>query len=281
MERRKFLRKSAQWFAGFSVLIGLYSWQIEPFWLEFVRVKMPIKNLPKQLIGKTLMQISDMHVGNSFDFHYIIESFKEAQKFNPDFVVYTGDYVSYETAEQIVQLQQVLDHAVYGSLGTVGILGNHDYGIDYEEEQVAQQITKSLENVGITILRNEAAEINGINFLGIDDLWGVNFYPENATKKFDPLKANIALCHNPDVCDLPVWNHYQGWILSGHTHGGQVKPPFLPPPLLPVKNKKYSAGEIDLEDGRTLYINRALGCLMQVRFNVRPEITLFELVKEV
>jgi predicted MPP superfamily phosphohydrolase len=47
--------------------------------------------------------------------------------------------------------------------------------------------------------------------------------------------------------------------------------------MLPVKNKKYSSGEIDLEDGRTLYINRALGHLWQVRFNVRPEITVFEL----
>ena len=73
---------------------------------------------------------------------------------------------------------------------------------------------------------------------------------------------------------------YQGWILSGHTHGGQCKPPFLPPPMLPVKNKKYSAGKFDLKDGKTLYINRALGHLWQVRFNVRPEITIFELVKE-
>jgi predicted MPP superfamily phosphohydrolase len=56
-----------------------------------------------------------------------------------------------------------------------------------------------------------------------------------------------------------------------------VKPPFLPPPLLPVKNKRYSAGLFELEQGRTLYINRALGHLWQVRMNVRPEITVFEL----
>ena len=62
-------------------------------------------------------------------------------------------------------------------------------------------------------------------------------------------------------------------------HGGQVKPPFLKPPILPVKNKRYSSGKIDLDNGRTLYINRALGCLWQVRFNVRPEITIFILEK--
>ncbi|WP_317131394.1 metallophosphoesterase [Maribacter sp. ACAM166] len=227
------------------------------------------------------MQISDMHIGDGFDYQYIIDAFKEAQKLRPDFVVYTGDYVSYETDEQVVQFQDVLKYAVTGSLGTVGILGNHDYGIHYEEERVAKKITQSLKNVGIDILRNDSIELNGINFLGIDDLWGVNFNPEEATKRYDPVKANIALCHNPDVCDLPVWNNYKGWILAGHTHGGQVKPPFLPPLLLAVKNRKYDAGEIDLEDGRTLYINRALGCIVQVRFNVRPEITLFELMQEV
>ena len=99
--------------------------------------------------------------------------------------------------------------------------------------------------------------------------------------KFDESKANIVLCHNPDVCDLNIWNDYKGWVLAGHTHGGQCKPPFLNPPILPVKNKKYSSGEIDLEDGRTLYINRAIGHLFQVRFNVRPEITIFELAQKV
>jgi uncharacterized protein len=51
----------------------------------------------------------------------------------------------------------------------------------------------------------------------------------------------------------------------------------LPPPLLPVRNKRYTAGEIPLADGRRLYINRGLGHLIQVRFNVRPEITSFRL----
>jgi predicted MPP superfamily phosphohydrolase len=66
-------------------------------------------------------------------------------------------------------------------------------------------------------------------------------------------------------------------VLAGHTHGGQCKPPFLPPPLLPVRNRRYTAGEFAVAPGRTLYINRGLGHLIQVRFNVRPELTLFTL----
>ncbi len=56
-----------------------------------------------------------------------------------------------------------------------------------------------------------------------------------------------------------------------------MKPPFLPPPLLPVRNQRYTAGTFAMDDGRTLYINRALGCLWPVRFNVRPEVTIFTL----
>ncbi len=277
MKRRKFIKKTFFGAIVTGLIGGIYSWQVEPFWLEFVKLKMNITNLPNHLKGKTLMQISDVHVGNRFDYQYIIDSFKKAQKLKPDFVVYTGDFVSYDNEEQLKQLTEVFKHVVKGKIETVGVLGNHDYGKDWSEQHVADNITSILKNAGISILNNEQQHIDGLNIIGLDDYWGLNFNPQKIMNQLNHDSANLVLCHNPDVCDLNVWNHYKGWILSGHTHGGQVKPPFLNPPILPVKNKKYSAGKIDLEDGRTLYINRALGHLLQVRFNVRPEITIFEL----
>ena len=279
MKRRKFIKKTVLGSIGLGLITGLYSWQVEPFWLEFVKVKMPIKNLPKNLIGKTLMQISDIHVGNRFDYQFIIDSFEKAKLLNPDFVVYTGDFVSYENKEQFKQLKEVMKFIVKGKLGTVGVLGNHDYGKNWQQQHVATTITNILENAGISILSNQQKEISDLNITGLDDYWGLNFNPNKIMTKINHDKANLVLCHNPDVCDLDVWNNYKGWVLSGHTHGGQVKPPFLNPPLLPVKNKRYSAGKINLNDGRTLYINRALGSLHQIRFNVKPEITIFELVE--
>lgn len=276
LNRRKFLKRSMI-LGGAGLLTGLYAWQIEPFWLEFVEHKMPIKNLPNNLNGLKLMQISDMHVGERFDRQYLIDSLKEAQVYQPDIVVYTGDFVSYDSPKQFEQLREVLKHVVIGKLGTVGILGNHDYGRGWEEGNVADEVVNILEENGVTMLRNSAIAVEGLNIIGIDDYWATNFKPELAFENYDPSIANLVLCHNPDVVDLDVWNGYQGWVLSGHTHGGQCKPPFLAPPMLPVKNKDYSAGEIDLKDGRTLYINRALGHLWQVRFNVRPEITIFDL----
>ena len=279
MKRRKFIKKSVLSLGSLGLVSGLYSWQIEPFWLEFVKIRMPIKNLPKHLIGKTLMQISDTHVGNGFNYNYIINSFKKAKLYNPDFVVYTGDFVSYENEEQFQQLKEVCQHIVLGKYGTVGILGNHDYGYNWQQQEVADEITNILEKYGVSILSNNKKNLNGLQILGIDDFWGLQFNPEKVMQLYNSKEASLVLCHNPDVCDLDVWNNYKGWILSGHTHGGQFKPPFLKPPVLPVKNKKYTAGKIDLQDGRMLYINKALGNLWQLRFNVRPEITIFELEK--
>lgn len=61
------------------------------------------------------------------------------------------------------------------------------------------------------------------------------------------------LCHNPDVADHPVWAGYRGWMLSGHTHGGQCKVPFMTPPILPVRNKRYAAGAVSVGDERTVW----------------------------
>lgn len=279
LSRRNFVKEVTA-FGGAGLLAGLYSWQVEPFWLEIVRVTMPVRNLPGELVGKTLMQISDTHVGNRFDRQYLIDSFRKAQALAPDFVVYTGDFINYENEEQFDQLAEVYAHAVKGRWGTLGVLGNHDYGKDWREEAVARQVVAVLEKKGIHILRNEESTIRGLNIIGLDDWWATNFKPELVMNRISANTPQLVLCHNPDVADLPIWNRYRGWILAGHTHGGQCKAPFLRPPLLPVKNKAYVAGQVDLGDGRTLYINRALGHLIQVRFNVRPEITLFKLVRE-
>lgn len=276
INRRRFLRATAT-LAGLAASAGLYAWKIEPYWLEFVHQSLPVSNLPKSLEGKILMQISDIHIGNRFDYQFIIDSFTRAKAFEPDIVVHTGDYVSWENKEQLHQLRTVMRKAPRGKLGTVAILGNHDYGHRWREAEVANHIAAVLEETGISVLRNEAQLINGLNIIGIDEWLGTNFHPEAALATYTPEAANLVLCHNPDVCDLPVWGDYEGWILAGHTHGGQCKPPFLAPPIMSVRNKRYTEGAFDLHDGRKLYINRALGCSYPVRFNVRPEITVFRL----
>lgn len=194
-------------------------------------------------------------------------------------MVYTGDFVSYENNKQLEELKEVFQYAPKGKEASLAVLGNHDYGLNWRQPQVADEIVSILKRCGIYTLRNSKSTISGIDFIGLDDYMGTNFDPQKAMSSYDRHCPSIVLCHNPDVCDLNVWNSFQGWILSGHTHGGQCRLPYFQPPILPVKNKQYISGEFDLQDGRMLYINRALGHTVPVRFNVRPEITLFTMVK--
>jgi len=277
MHRRKFIKKTILGGLAAGLSTGFYAWQIEPFWLEFTQVKMDLPNLPKSMVGKKIMQISDMHVGDRFDYQFLIDAFAKAKKYNPDIVVYTGDFVNYESSKQFKQFAEVMKYAVKGKLASLAVLGNHDYGFNWAQQSVADRITQQIQKTGIRVLSNNYVDIQGIRFIGMDDYWGPNFDPIKALSFYHKKKTNIVLCHNPDTCDLKIWKDINCWVLSGHTHGGQCKPPFLKPPILPVKNKTYTAGTFTLAPERKLYINRALGHLKQVRFNVRPEITLFEL----
>lgn len=168
------------------------------------------------------MQISDIHVGKRFDHRFVIESFKKAKQLAPDFVVYTGYYVStYKDEVQYKELREVFKNSVKGKLGTAAILGNHDYGKNWSQPGVANNISELLMENNVTVLRNEQVNFSGLNIIGLDDYWGLNFRPEPVMNTYDRTKASIVISHNPDVCDLDVWNGYKGWILSGHTHGGQ------------------------------------------------------------
>ena len=256
--------------------VGLYTWRVEPHWVEFVKLPLPIQHLPLDLVGKTLVQLSDIHAGLVVDDAYLIDTFRRVQALSPDIVVYTGDFVSYHP-DVFRQAAYVYESPPRGRLATVGVLGNHDYGRNWAEPEVADRLAGIFADGGVTILRNESADVGGLQIVGLDDLWAARFAPEAPLRSLAKKRAAIVLSHNPDTVDSPVWGDYKSWIFSGHTHGGQCKAPFLPPPLLPVKNRRYAAGVFDLWDERTLYVSRGLGHLTRVRFNVRPEVTVFTL----
>jgi uncharacterized protein len=275
LSRRSFLQLTGSAVVAASG-IGLYTTLVEPRWVEIVHRPLPVYRLPAKLAGKTLVQFSDIHIGY-VSLGYVLDTFARVAQLNPDIVVITGDLIGlmdgvFET------LPSVYRQLPKGRYATVATLGNHDYGRFWVEAGVAARVIDHVTATGITVLRNEVYDCEGLQIVGLDDLWAKQFKPAPAFAAMDSRRAALVLSHNPDTVDLPVWEGYEGWILSGHTHGGQCKPPFLPPPVLPVKNRRYTAGEFALSGNRRLYINRGLGHTLPVRFNVRPEVTVFELV---
>lgn len=274
LSRRRFLATSGLFASG--VGLGLYAFDIEPHWLEIVRRPLPVANLPGALEGRTLAHLSDLHVGPRVDDDYLARVFARVRALAPDIVCYTGDYVTWRPWV-MERAARVLAGLARGRLATLAVLGNHDYGPEWAHPEIAERLSGLLGGHGARVLRNEVADVAGLQVAGLDDTWANRFDIARVAAALDPGRAMLALSHNPDSADRPGWDGFRGWILAGHTHGGQVKPPFLPPPLRPTRNPRYVAGEVAIPGGRRLYISRGVGHLFQVRFGVRPEVTLFTL----
>ena len=280
MDRRSFVKRSLAAVAASAVGSVGYAIGVEPHWLEIVQRDLPIENLPPSLDGSRLAQISDLHIGPTVSDDYVIRSFDRIRALKPDIVVITGDFITYRVARgdgQFEQLRAVLAHLPHGRLSTLGILGNHDYGRGWREGAVALKVIAEAERAAVRMLRNETHTVEGLDIVGVDDLWAQRADSPSALQARRTGAAALVLVHNPDAADELRWAGYRGWMLAGHTHGGQCKPPFLPPPLLPVRNRRYVAGEVTVDADRTLYISRGVGHLIRARFNVRPEITIFTL----
>lgn len=270
--RRQFVRASL----GIAALAGLYAWRVEPHWIEIVNRSLPIDHLPESLHGSTLVQLSDLHIGPQVDDAYLLQAMDRVRDLNPDIVAYTGDFVSYHS-DLSGNVAKIMPRLVCGRIGTLGVLGNHDYGRGFHDAAFADRVVAMAKDAGVVVLRNELASIQGLNIVGFDELWASRCRPQDVIPALDPDQPALVLLHNPDGADLPTWGPYRGWVLAGHTHGGQCKPPFLPAPIVPIRNRRYSRGEVVLSEGRRMYINRGLGHLLRVRFNARPEITVFRL----
>jgi predicted MPP superfamily phosphohydrolase len=279
LNRCKFIGTSAGILTSGAGFLG-YATLVEPHWLEIVERDLPVANLPPALNAKTLAHISDLHACSYVDEDYLEHSLDRVKPFAPDIVAVTGDFVTWEdgfkSSDKLARLDRVLAHLPKGRLATLGIMGNHDYGLTWKDPRVAALIIASSSAHNLQILRNEVATVEGLDIIGLDDLWSgrTDMRTAFAQRTSD---AAVVMCHNPDALDELPWEGYAGWVLAGHTHGGQCKAPFLPPPILPVKNRRYSAGEIAVDSERTLYISRGVGHLLKARFLVRPEITMFTL----
>jgi len=277
LTRRRWLKAGLAATAGAVVGLPAYAAFVEPHWVEITRVTLPIRNLPLGLQGCRLVQISDLHVGPIVDFDYLAGVIRQVSALQADIVAITGDFLHHIGPQQIVETESLLKDLAPGRLATVAITGNHDYGEGWNRRSVADRLTDRLDAIGIRMLRNSTTSVGGLQIAGVDDLWTPDFALEQTIDSINTDAASLVLCHNPDAADLPGWGDFHGWILAGHTHGGQCRFPGLGAPILPVTNRRYVAGVVEAPGGRTLYINRGIGYLRRVRFMVRPEITVFEL----
>lgn len=271
ISRRKVLAATMASGAG---LLG-WSFGIEPIWLQVAYHRLVVPNLPARWKGKRLVQLSDLHIGRTST-RLLKNAMHVTNQLEPDILAITGDFVD-KRCDDFGEVDDVLKLLNPAKKATLGCLGNHDYGEGWRNVNVAKKVAETTSRYGIQMLRNEFLPLDGIDFFGLEDYLSPRFDPQPVMNQAIPAAPSICLCHNPDGYDFCDWSRFRGVILSGHTHGGQCKPPFLPPPNLPVQNPRYASGFIDLAPGQTMFISRGVGYTHRVRFNCRPEVTVFEL----
>lgn len=197
---------------------------------------------------------------------------------HPDLIVLTGDFVSEpfhhgdrKKAALASEPCAELLRQMQAPHGLWAVLGNHDVMTD------ASRIISALQNQGVHVLVNQsvAIERSGAHFWlsGIDDAMERTPDLDGTLHKIPSDDPVVLLAHEPDYADhasrYPV-----DLQLSGHSHGGQIRLPLLPPLFLPPLAQKYVWGLYEV-GGLTLYTNPGLGTVnIPVRMNCPPEITL-------
>jgi predicted MPP superfamily phosphohydrolase len=262
-----------------------YVREVEPFWPTVERHEMDFPQLDPALVGLRLAQLSDLHLYYNTGAEYLGAQIQRCMSLSPDVIVLTGDFITRADGRYLGSLTDLVSK-LQAPLGVFAVLGNHDWAV-FEgghrpaSSALADRMEQTLTEGGVQVLRNRRHVLTragaALQLVGLDDLWSGRCAPEVAFEDVDPDLPTIVLAHNPDTIDL-LKNRPGDWILCGHTHGGQVRLPLYGAIVVPVQNRRFDAGLFRVA-GKRLYVNRGLGFVWQVRFNCRPEITLFTLTR--
>ena len=257
-------------FAFFISLYGLYEGVRVP---DVRNIEIAIKDLPEELEGLTLVQLSDLHIGPSFDKEWLEKVIDKVEDINADYVFITGDMVDGPTRllrDRFTPLTRIKDNLYV-------VYGNHDYysGINsWKAVYKALKINTLLDERIILEKNGKKVSIIGFNdysFGGNRD-YNINSFGEN-------IEADlvIGLSHQPlltyKLRDLPV-----DLMLSGHTHGVQFFLIFYP---AMKANKDLRSGKYIIND-TILHINEGPGLRggMSFRIGKKGEISQITLRSE-
>jgi predicted MPP superfamily phosphohydrolase len=226
--------------------------------------------------------LSDIHVGPYKGESFVENAVEKLLEQDPEFVLIAGDFI-FKNADKIDELNPL--EQLSSEIPTYAVLGNHDYDLYSEEAPVdsklGNQVRVKLTQLGIKVLMNEGIILRDQNIwlAGTDDLWTKASRLENALESRTTQSTTILLSHNPDILRRLPADPQIDLIVSGHTHGGQIRLPYLGPiGKIPTQlGQDFDQGLFDL--GHTkLFITSGLGeSGPRARLFNPPEIVMVEL----
>ena len=276
MSRRRFLGGVSVAAAG---TLG-YAHFFEAQWLQKSFFTLPLSGGEKSPVK--LLHLSDLHASPVVSLGYIRKAVEVGLKWKPDLICVTGDFITCQFKD-LAGYAEVL-RLLPRTAPTFASLGNHDGGQWAGEDggySSVAWITELLGKSGIQLLHNQSATARvgarDFNIIGLGDLWAEDF---DAQRGFaaNPLRGGetILLSHNPDTKEhLGIFDWHL--MLSGHTHGGQLRVPWMgATPFAPVRDKRFVAG-LHRWNERWIHITKGIGSVFGMRINCPPEVSFLTL----
>lgn len=234
--------------------------------------------LPKALEGLKIVHLTDLHYKPDKDERLLSTVVEKVNEIAPDLIILTGDYVDHDTSG----IDPMLEHLakLRSKHGILACMGNHDGWTAN-----GSYFKKKFEKNGIQFLinQNTAPTINGekLHIAATDFIWDGNPDPIATLKGIPKDSPLITMVHEPDYFDTMLQHHNHHLQLSGHTHGGQCRVPFINYAPKKVKyGKKYIYGKYSKENS-SVFVSKGLGTTgIRVRFSCLPEIALHTIKAE-
>lgn len=262
-----------------AFIVIFYGSYIEPQLIVVTEQVITVKS--ERPLDLTIALISDLHVGPYKREAFVTRAVERINSLKPDLVLIAGDSV-FEEAKEAQYLAPLKN--IRAPLGVYGVLGNHDYGITPEGElrhrrdqadivraQMEEYGVKMLVNDGLTLSKNGAP----IALTGTDEWWTGRANIKRALTKAaaSARTPTLLLTHNPDIIRA-AQRFGIDLVLAGHTHGGQVRLPFIGPvpPIPDELGREFDQGLFSF--GKTqLFITRGIGEMAaRARLFAPPEI---------
>ena len=250
--------------------------------LEIVRQDVRLSGLSTRLDGLKIGVMSDFHAGAFVHKEDIWNSVHMLNLERPDLIALLGDFVDggYSHSPENVKKGAYVFEALKGlkaPLGLFAVLGNHDHWTD------AGLIRKALSRIGVAVLddRHVALE-HGLAVAGVDDFWEGPARPLKALGDLSENTSVILLSHNPDVNIQLGGERRVQLVISGHTHGGQIRIPLIHrAPWVPCSPKyRGTTGLIPETVHRWTFITKGVGTFfLPIRLACPPDIGILRLRK--
>ncbi|MGG3508224.1 metallophosphoesterase [Paenibacillus lautus] len=273
MTRRQFLKIGVSAVVGVGAAGGAYASLWEPHQLDITRRTLALPSLPKAFDGMKVVHFSDLHLGFHTGAKDVARVVQAIQNEKPDMICFTGDMVDGNTEDMRAAIQPFTE--LKAPLGLFSILGNHDY-------KDVETLISMEEEAGFQVLRNTAVKLRRdgavIAVAGLDDAFWGQPDPAAVIQDLPDGMFKLLLMHEPDYADTTVAHSFH-LQLSGHSHGGQIRLPWIGEVITPPGAKRYVQGLYTIGSrGMLLYVNRGIGTTqLPFRFLCKPELTVLTL----